>query len=123
MKNVLTLVAIIGVLLSPHAIAQTAPITPTTKIEHKANVAVVVTEKPATPSSIEKPIEVNPSERMYHPKIQEKREEIRDKIRDERGEIRDKIEDKIGPIFIPDYPPSSKAEQLKEATPKLNQSK
>jgi hypothetical protein len=78
MKNVLTLVAIIGVLLSPHAIAQTAPITPTTKIEHKANVAVVVTEKPATPSSIEKPIEVNPSERMYHPMIEDKKQEIRE---------------------------------------------
>ena len=33
-------------------------------------------QKTATPSSIEKPIEVNPSERMYHPKIQEKRYEI-----------------------------------------------
>jgi hypothetical protein len=37
-------------------------------------------QKTATPSSIEKPIEVNPSERMYHPKIEEKRAEIREEI-------------------------------------------
>jgi hypothetical protein len=57
-------------------------------------------QKTDTPSSIEKPIEVNPSERMYHPKIQEKRNEIWEEIKIKVGnEIMIKLQTSCYPTF------------------------
>ena len=57
-------------------------------------------QKTDTPSSIEKPIEVNPSERMYHPKIQEKRNEIREEIKIKVGnEIMIKLQTSCSPTL------------------------